>query len=297
MKIYDCFMFYDESVILNIRLNYLDKFVDKFVIVESKYAHNGEKRRLLFDIKNYKKFAKKIIYLVVSEKPKGLISIKNKKIQEINSIKILNAIKRENFQRNYIFNGIKNVSKDDLIIISDIDEIPKLDFLNFSKILNKIYIFEQKFFYYKLNLFDPKVIWYGSRMCKFSELLSPQWLRNIKAKNYPFWRLDVLFSKNKYFNNVLVKDGGWHFSYLKNSLGIKKKLRTYLHHNEYDLNPINIKKINNIIKSKKAIYDLNLDQRADNRFLTGNKLRKFNFNLLPSYIQDNKAKFNKWLYT
>jgi beta-1,4-mannosyl-glycoprotein beta-1,4-N-acetylglucosaminyltransferase len=290
-------MFYDESVILNIRLNYLDKFVDKFVIVESKYAHNGEKRRLLFDIKNYKKFAKKIIYLVVSEKPKGLISIKNKKIQEINSIKILNAIKRENFQRNYIFNGIKNVSKDDLIIISDIDEIPKLDFLNFSKILNKIYIFEQKFFYYKLNLFDPKVIWYGSRMCKFSELLSPQWLRNIKAKNYPFWRLDVLFSKNKYFNNVLVKDGGWHFSYLKNSLGIKKKLRTYLHHNEYDLNPINIKKINNIIKSKKAIYDLNLDQRADNRFLTGNKLRKFNFNLLPSYIQDNKAKFNKWLYT
>jgi beta-1,4-mannosyl-glycoprotein beta-1,4-N-acetylglucosaminyltransferase len=134
-------------------------------------------------------------------------------------------------------------------------------------------------------------------MCKFSELLSPQWLRNIKAKNYPFWRLDVLFSKNKYFNNVLVKDGGWHFSYLKNSLGIKKKLRTYLHHNEYDLNPINIKKINNIIKSKKAIYDLNLDQRADNRFLTGNKLRKFNFNLLPSYIQDNKAKFNKWLYT
>jgi beta-1,4-mannosyl-glycoprotein beta-1,4-N-acetylglucosaminyltransferase len=134
-------------------------------------------------------------------------------------------------------------------------------------------------------------------MCKFSELLSPQWLRNIKAKNYPFWRLDVLFSKNKYFNNVLVKDGGWHFSYLKNSLGIKKKLRTYLHHNEYDLNPINIKKINNIIKSKKAIYDLNLDQRADNRFLTGNKLRKFNFNLLPSYIRENKAKFKKWLYT
>lgn len=290
-------MFYDESVILNIRLNYLDKFVDKFVIVESKYAHNGEKRRLLFDIKKYKKFAKKIVYLVVSEKPKGLISIKNKKIQEINSIKILNAIKRENFQRNYIFNGIKNVSKNDLIIISDIDEIPKLDFLNFSKILNKIYIFEQKFFYYKLNLFDPKVTWHGSRMCRFSELLSPQWLRNIKAKNYPFWRLDILFSKNKYFNNVLVKDGGWHFSYLKNSLGIKKKLRTYLHHNEYDLNPINIKKINNIIKSKKAIYDLNLDQRADNRFLTGNKLRKFNFNLLPSYIRENKAKFKKWLYT
>lgn len=290
-------MFYDEDVILDIRLNYLDKFVDKFVIVESKYAHNGEKRRLLFNINNYKKFAKKIVYLVVSEKPKGLISLKDKKLYDINSTKILNAIKRENFQRNYIFNGIKKAHKDDVIIISDIDEIPKLDFFNFNKILNKVYIFEQKFFYYKLDLFDPKISWHGSRICKFSKLLSPQWLRNIKAKNYPIWRLDVLFSKNRYFDNVLIKDGGWHFSYLKNSLGIKKKLRTYLHHNEYDLNPINIKIIKNMIKSKKAIYDLNLDQRADNRFLTGNKLKKFNFNLLPSYIQENKVKFKKWLYS
>ena len=290
-------MFYDEDVILDIRLNYLDKFVDKFVIVESKYAHNGEKRRLLFNISNYKKFAKKIVYLVVSEKPKGLISLKDKKLYDINSTKILNAIKRENFQRNYIFNGIKKAHKDDVIIISDIDEIPKLDFFNFNKILNKVYIFEQKFFYYKLDLFDPKISWHGSRICKFSKLLSPQWLRNIKAKNYPIWRLDVLFSKNRYFDNVLIKDGGWHFSYLKNSLGIKKKLRTYLHHNEYDLNPINIKIIKNMIKSKKAIYDLNLDQRADNRFLTGNKLKKFNFNLLPSYIQENKVKFKKWLYS
>jgi beta-1,4-mannosyl-glycoprotein beta-1,4-N-acetylglucosaminyltransferase len=290
-------MFYDEDVILDIRLNYLDKFVDKFVIVESKYAHNGEKRRLLFNISNYKKFAKKIVYLVVSEKPKGLISLKDKKLYDINSTKILNAIKRENFQRNYIFNGIKKAHKDDVIIISDIDEIPKLDFFNFNKILNKVYIFEQKFFYYKLDLFDPKISWHGSRICKFSKLLSPQWLRNIKAKNYPIWRLDVLFSKNRYFDNVLIKDGGWHFSYLKNSLGIKKKLRTYLHHNEYDLNPISIKIIKNMIKSKKAIYDLNLDQRADNRFLTGNKLKKFNFNLLPSYIQENKVKFKKWLYS
>lgn len=290
-------MFYDEDVILDIRLNYLDKFVDKFVIVESKYAHNGEKRSLLFKISNYKKFAKKIIYLVVSEKPKGLISLKDKKLYDINSTKILNAIKRENFQRNYIFNGIKKAHKDDIIIISDIDEIPKLDFFNFNKILNKVYIFEQKFFYYKLDLFDPKISWHGSRICKFSKLLSPQWLRNIKAKNYPIWRLDILFSKNRYFDNVLIKDGGWHFSYLKNPLGIKKKLRTYLHHNEYDLNPINIKIINNMIKSKKAIYDLNLDQRAGNRFLTGNKLKKFNFNLLPSYIQENKVKFKKWLYS
>jgi len=296
MKVFDCFMFYDENIILDIRLNYLDKFVDKFVIVESKYAHNGEKRRLLFDIKNYKKFSKKIIYIVLSEKPKGLITINYKKNQNVNKIKILNAIKRENFHRNYIFEGIKKAHKNDIIIISDIDEIPKLDFFNFNKISDKIYIFEQKYFYYKLNLFDPNIFWHGSRMCKFSKLLSPQWLRNIKAKNYSFWRLDIIFSQNKRFNNVLIKDGGWHFSYLKDSLAIQKKLRTYLHHNEYDLNPISVSKINSIIKSKKSIYDLNLDQRVDNKFLTGNKLKKFDFKLLPSYIKENKTKFKKWLY-
>lgn len=288
-------MYYNEDLVLDIRLNYLDKFVDKFVIIESTYAHNGDKRKLLFNKKKYSKFSNKIIYKILNKKPEGLIKVKKINSEDINSIKILNAIKRENFQRNYILEGLKNANKKDIIIISDIDEIPKLDGFDFSEVTDKIYIFEQKYFYYKLNLFDPSITWHGSRACRFSKLLSPQWIRNIKAKKYFFWRLDLLFSNNKYFNISIVKNGGWHFSYLKKPSGIKKKLKTYLHHNEYDLNPINIKKINNIIKSKKAIYDLNLDQRADNRFLTGNKLSKFNFNLLPDYIRKNKTKFKKWL--
>jgi beta-1,4-mannosyl-glycoprotein beta-1,4-N-acetylglucosaminyltransferase len=182
-----------------------------------------------------------------------------------------------------------------LIIVSDIDEIPNLDKFNFKSISNKIYFFEQKYFYYKLNLFNSRKIWYGSRLCKFSKLLSPQWLRNIKAKNYPLWRIDVLFSNKKYFNNIFVKNGGWHFSYLKKPVGIKKKLKTYLHHVEYELNPMSVKKISSIIKKKNAIYDLNLDQRSDNRFLTGSKLQKFNFEQLPDYIKKNKHKFKKWL--
>jgi len=297
MKIYDCFMYCDEDLVLDIRLNSLNKFVDKFVIIESVYAHNGEKRKLLFNKKKFSKFSSKIIYKILNKKPEGLIKINKINFENINSIKILNAIKRENFHRNYILEGLKNANKEDIIIISDIDEIPKLDNFDFGKIKNKVHIFEQKYFYYKLNLFDPEIAWYGSRACKFSRLLSPQWIRNIKAKKYYFWRLDLLFSKNKYFNISIEKNGGWHFSYLKNALGIRKKLKTYLHHNEYDLNPININKINNIMKSQKAIYDLNLDQRSGNRFLTGNKLKKFNFTLLPSYIQENKVKFKKWLYS
>jgi beta-1,4-mannosyl-glycoprotein beta-1,4-N-acetylglucosaminyltransferase len=288
-------MFYDENIVLDIRLNYLDKFVDKFVIVESEYAHNGEKRKLLFNISNFKKFSKKIIYIILKKKPENLIKINKYNFNDANPIKVSNAIKRENFQRNFILEGLKLAKKNDIIILSDIDEIPKLDKFNFKAVSNKIFIFEQKYFYYKLNLFNPKKIWYGSRLCKFDQLISPQWLRNIKAKNYPFWRVDVFFSNKKYFNNVFVKNGGWHFSYLKNPSGIKKKLKTYLHHVEYELNPMSIKKIRNIIQKKKAIYDLNLDQRSNNRFLTGPKLKKFNFNLLPDYIKQNKIKFKKWL--
>ena len=262
-------MYYDENVVLDIRLNYLDKFVDKFVIVESQYAHNGEKRKLLFNINNFKKFSKKIIYIILRKEPDNLIKINKNDFSDSNPIKVLNAVKRENFQRNFILKGLKSAEKNDIIIISDIDEIPKLDKFNFKIVSNKIYFFEQKYFYYKLNLFDPKKTWYGSRLCRFDKLLSPQWLRNLKTKNYPLWRLDLIFNKKKYFNNIFIKDGGWHFSYLKKPIDIKKKLKTYLHHVEYELNPISVKRIGTIIKNKKAIYDLNLDQRINNRFSTG----------------------------
>ena len=288
-------MYYDENVVLDIRLNYLDKFVDKFVIVESQYAHNGKKRKLLFNINNFKKFSKKIIYIILRKEPDNLIKINKNDFSDSNPIKVLNAVKRENFQRNFILKGLKLAEKNDIIIISDIDEIPKLDKFNFKIVSNKIYFFEQKYFYYKLNLFDPKKTWYGSRLCRFDKLLSPQWLRNLKTKNYPLWRLDLIFNKKKYFNNIFIKDGGWHFSYLKKPNDIKKKLKTYLHHVEYELNPISVKRIGTIIKNKKAIYDLNLDQKINNRFSTGSKLKKFKFNQLPDYIKKNKVRFKKWL--
>ena len=63
MKIFDCFMFYDEEMILDFRLNYLNKYVDKFVIVESSYTHSGKKRELQFDIQKYGKFKDKITYI------------------------------------------------------------------------------------------------------------------------------------------------------------------------------------------------------------------------------------------
>ena len=74
-------MFYDEENILDIRLNYLSKFVDKFIIVESKYAHNGDKRKLLFNKNKFLKYSNKIIYIVLDKKPSDLEIYKEKKIK------------------------------------------------------------------------------------------------------------------------------------------------------------------------------------------------------------------------
>ena len=73
MKIFDCTLFYDEDLILELRLNILNKYVDKFVISESKYTHSGQRKELNFDINNFPEFKKKIIYLVVENEPEDLI--------------------------------------------------------------------------------------------------------------------------------------------------------------------------------------------------------------------------------
>ena len=199
MKIFDCFMYYDEDLILDLRLNYLNNYVDKFVIVESSYTHSGDSRKCLFDIKNYSKFKDKINYIILEESPVDLSHVKkDDSFEKKNSKLILNAVKRENLQRNTISKGLESALPEDLIIISDVDEIPNLNDNNISSIKNKIIFFEQKYFYYKFNLKLDNYPWYGSRACKKKDLISPQWLRNIKSKTYPTWRIDTMFSKKRY---------------------------------------------------------------------------------------------------
>ena len=216
MKIYDCFMFSDENMILLIRLNELNKYIDKFVITEAAYTHDGSPKKLNFDIKNFKDFKNKIEYIAVKDQPKNLAredSSDNKSI--LSEKKIINSLLRENYQRNQIIQGIKTADKEDLIIVSDLDEIPNLENIKFQDINNEILIFKQKMFYYKFNLHYPNFTWFGPKATKKKNLLSPQWLRNIKNKRYSFWRLDTLWSKNKYMNIKFVESGGWHFTCIK----------------------------------------------------------------------------------
>jgi len=295
MKIFDCFMYFDEDLVLDLRLNTLNNAVDYFVIVESIYTHRGEKRDLKFDIKKYSKFKDKIIYCIYDLEPKEIDVVNNEDNESIKSIKyIFNAGKRENGQRNYISSGLINAKDDDVIMISDVDEIPNLININFNKMINKIYLFKQDMFYYKFNLQIPNFKWVGTKACKKKNLISPQWLRNVKDRKYPFYRLDTLFSETKYTNVEIIESGGWHFSNIKTAEQIEHKLKSYLHHREFDLEPLTISEIEKIIKNKKAIYDLKVDKKI-NKIGNGSELVKFDLDRLPKFLNDNKNLYSNWL--
>ena len=295
MKIFDCFMYFDEEVILDLRLNILNNYVDYFVIVESTYTHKGEKRKLKFDHQKFKKFEKKIIYLTYDLEPKNIEKVFVEDNEDVKSKKyISNANLRENAQRNYISMGIEKADDDDIIIISDVDEIPNLEQINFNKISSKITMFRQDMFYYKFNLKLPNYVWVGSKACKKKYLKTPQWLRNIKDKRFPFYRFDILFSKTKFTDIKFIDNGGWHFTNIKTAADIEYKLKSYLHHREFDENPISKDEIEKIIKDKRAIYDLKLDKRL-NKIGKGEKLERYSINKLPKFLQNNLTKYQNWI--
>ena len=295
MKIFDCFMYFDEEIVLDVRLNTLDQFVDYFVIVESKFTHKGDKRDLKFNPDKFEKFKNKIIYLVYNHQPSEIEKINNEDSpDEIARKSLWNAIYRENGQRNYIEKGLKEANENDIILISDVDEIPNLKNIEFKNISKKIILFKQNMFYYKFNLHLPNLIWTGTKGCRKKDLINPQWLRNIKDRKYSFFRLDTFFSKNKYRSVRRIIDGGWHFTNIKNAEAIEHKLKSYLHHGEFDLNPLSITQINEIIKKKHAIYDLSVD-KTKSKIGSGNKLKKFELDRLPKYIQENKNNFKEWI--
>ena len=164
MKLIDCFMYLDEDILLDLRLNLLNEKVNQFIICESVFNHKGLKKKLNFDVNNFKKFKSKINYIVLDKESPNLIKINNDDTESSKNSKILhNSINRDIFQRNFLSNEISRHHDEDMIFISDLDEIPNLN-SSFSN--NKINLFCQNMFYYKFNLLYPDFTWYGTRCCK-----------------------------------------------------------------------------------------------------------------------------------
>ena len=293
MRIIDCFMYFDEDMLLDIRLNTLNKFVYKFIICEAKFKHNGSEKKLNFDFKKFKKFENKIKYIVLEDQPKDLHEISEKDDNEIKKNKIIdNGQIRETHQRNFSLKEIKKLHKDDLIMINDLDEIPNLTNFSYKR---KITIFKQKMFYYKLNLEYPNFDWMGTKICKIKHLHNPQWLRSVKSKKYSFWRPDVLFSKKKYSNIEFVDTGGWHFTNVMTPEVLDIKMRAFSHHLEYEESGYDSDKLKKLIQNKKVLYNHAADKKDQNKWQEGSSLQTVDLEKLPNYINENSSKFAKWL--
>ena len=290
MKIIDCTTYYSEDLMLDVRFNILNKYVDKFIVVESKYSHSGEIKPLNFNINNFPKFKDKIQYLVIENEPQGIV----KNINNTSLIKRMNSLLRIEQSYNFMLNGLHDVSDDDLICLSDNDEIPNFESRDFKNSKNDIFIFKQLFFYYKFNLFYNLMPWFGTKACKKKKLISLSWLRNLKNKKYPWWRLDTYLSNIKQTNLTIVNNGGWHFTNLKTAEEIFKKLSNFGHHNEFDVSGLTVKDIQNCIDNRIVNYNHLADKTVENKYNAEYKLHLANDEILPEHIIVNKEKYKDW---
>ena len=272
-----------------VRLNVLGNKVDKFIVTESTYSHSGEKKKLYFDINNYPKFKDRITYIIIDREPEGIIAENNDP-----SIQRQNSLKRVALSYDECLKGLKDCSDDDFVMLSDNDEIPNLEAEQFKTSKSKIILFEQLFFYYKFNLLYDKMSWIGTKGCKKKYLKSISWLRDIKWKKYPVWRLDTFFSHTKQINLEIIKDGGWHFTNLKTPEEMYKKFMNFGHHNEFKLSGITIDKIKEKVKNKELFYNHFTDSASPNKWESDYKLKQIEVKKLPEYLINNKLKYKEW---
>jgi beta-1,4-mannosyl-glycoprotein beta-1,4-N-acetylglucosaminyltransferase len=207
-KIYDCFLFSHELELLELRLKILDPYVDYFVLIESPYSFSGVEKELTFR-KNRHLFNKyKIIHLIAKTLPE---------INKPNSLRspYRKGKRNEFFARDYLLKGLKGANEDDIIVMSDLDEIP-----NPKTLLKNLYLLDHEnllgdkryhhfslrmnMFYYYMNCLSNES-WSGSVVCKLKNFKRPSRIRKERGGN-------------------TVENGGWHYSYMGGVEGIQKKI-------------------------------------------------------------------------
>ena len=269
MAIYDCFTYCGEDLILDLRFNILNKVIDKFVVVEANKYHSGVSKKFSFNLNKFESFRDKIIYIRVENFPKH------------NGERRDNFI-YDNFQRNSIIRGLKGCKGDDIILISDADEIPNPEIV--KSLSSPRGVFLQDFYYYKFNFKCIKGLkwfnkWPGTKYSKFKCFESAQLTREIKVKNYNWWRID------KPIKQKVFLQGGWHFSFLMSAEDISRKIKNYAHKEykkDYFTNPINI---TNKINQGKDLFD-----RKELAWSYVKIDKSY-----PKYFLDNLDKYKKWI--
>jgi beta-1,4-mannosyl-glycoprotein beta-1,4-N-acetylglucosaminyltransferase len=237
--LYDCFTFFNELDLLELRLNELDKVVDKFVLVEATKTHQFKDKQLYYDENKdrFKEFHNKIIHVIVKDYPPNP---KNK------------SWVYERYQRNMINKGLKDFKTGDFLIISDADEIPRPELLVNLQSTPGIKILKQRMYYYFFNCIarieeinNNALFWHGSVMVDQKNYSGiPQQYRELSIKvhgsNSFSWKGKLYWDFKAFLNPILRKsnstvidDAGWHFSFLGGVESIINKIESFAH-SEYN---------------------------------------------------------------
>ena len=196
-RILDTFLYYDEDMLLKIRLKYLYKYIDFFFIIECDHDFNFNKKKFNFNIENFLEYKDKIIY----------IKYKFKNIKNENDWSLHDEI------RDKLYRKMRRYpKKDDLIIHGDLDEFPNIKYFNFLKNIskndNKIYCLRLKNFFFKFNLLDDNHCTLKTKITLFKNIKSFSHLRDLKGKEYKCWRIDNYFKKKRTNKIKILKYGG-----------------------------------------------------------------------------------------
>ncbi len=296
IKIFDVFLFLNELDLLELRLEILYDVVDYFIITELFETFSGKSKPLLYEKEKnrFKKYSDKIIYNPVSRKQ--LEDLKNKRwshyvsdfdevIPYQNGGKAYKyshkSIKREVNHRDSAILGFWNLAEpDDYILLSDLDEIPNPLTIQKSKLSgdNEIFYFKMEWFLYWINNKISKP-WFGTVLFKF-KYLKEKSLSNLRYAS----------SNEQSVPGRIIKNGGWHFSYLGGFQAIRNKLKAHPFQGRRIqlasiLDRLGIRKFENVIKKNKDIFFLKRE------FTLVNIEKTF-----PSYIQKNIKILAKYIY-
>ena len=279
LQVFDCFPFYDELDILEIRLNILDEVVDYFVLVESSRTFTGNKKSLYFseNKERYSNYLHKIRHIVVDDS------------EYKEDVKVW---QREFDQKNSVFRGIQGCGAEDFVIVSDVDEIPNPNVIKdiVNEDSNFISVIKQPCFYYYLNCKSTEVF-DKAKIAKLKKIKSPQQIRAYPrfSKNNSNKLTQIVFkwigSFRKRFSlwfrfYKVFEDAGWHFTYLKSADAIREKIKDFSH-TEFDYEEYtSLQSIKSRIDNLKDPFDRNYH------------LKKVEINnSYPKYIRDNKEKY------
>jgi beta-1,4-mannosyl-glycoprotein beta-1,4-N-acetylglucosaminyltransferase len=228
-KVYDCFTFFNELDLLEVRLNELDGIVDRFVLCESPYTFRGQPKPLVFQ-ENRERFARflpKIEHIVVDDLPLG------------GGNKERHYFVKERFQRDALARGLRGAAPDDYVILCDIDEIPRASAIEAIVRANgpkSVHLLEMDYYIYFLNLL-VSTGWDKPRMARYGDIRRLQSLRSGGPSWAPKERrvLSVLRQwKRMVFGVrprpwVRVPDAGWHFTSMNGPAAVREKMMAYSH--------------------------------------------------------------------